>query len=111
MAFINRDSVERNYPFDSRACFSTHYLNYYLPLLQFPSNLQSDCPIVYNQLFDFHSVFTPSVTMPAHLAQQDLSDKNNDILIQLKNWLLKAKFAKPDKTEFELCVDESLPEK
>jgi len=49
--------------------------------------------------------------MPAHLAQRDLSDHDNDILVQLQGWLLKAKFAKRDNAEFELCVDESLPEK
>lgn len=49
--------------------------------------------------------------MPAHLAQQELSDHDNDILVQLQNWLLKAKFAKRDNAEFELCVDESLPAK
>ncbi len=49
--------------------------------------------------------------MPAHLEQQSLSDHDKGILAQLPEWLLKAKFAKREGVAFELCVDESLPEK
>ena len=48
--------------------------------------------------------------MPAHLEQRNLSDEDKNILEHLQDWLLKAKFAKQSNTEFELCVDDGLPE-
>jgi len=48
--------------------------------------------------------------MPAHLEQQILSDYDKNILEQPQDWLSKAKFAKQGHTEFELCVDDGLPE-
>lgn len=52
-----------------------------------------------------------SVTMPAHLEQQKLSEYDKNILEQLQNWLLEAKFEKQPNTEFELCKDDGLSEK
>ncbi len=48
--------------------------------------------------------------MPAHLEQRSLSDYDKNILEHLQDWLSKAKFAKQGHTEFELCVDDGLPE-
>ncbi len=48
--------------------------------------------------------------MLAHLKQRSLSDDDKNILEHLQDWLLKAKFAKQGNTEFELCVDDDLPE-
>lgn len=50
-------------------------------------------------------------TVMIHLTQRELSEKDNTILAKLVDWVYEATFIKESPDEFELCVDNGLPEK